>query len=305
MIIIRIIFLLLASLIGYLGINLGSPIIGALGGLAIGGGVIGVEFLLQRTEPKIILILCLWLIIGLVLANGAYLFIKNPLFLIGICVSGGYLWATLIYERYLVIRLFKKREAGKKLLDTSIIIDGRIIEVIRVGFLEGEFILPRFVLEELQTIADSPDSLKRNRGRRGFEILKLLKKETRIDVEENPIQEVKEVDRKLIILAKKIGAGILTCDYNLGKVAQIEGISVLNINELVSALKSTIVPGETFTIQIVKEGKDFGQGLGYLEDGTMVIVENGSEHLGKRIKAEVLNILQSPSGRMIFSKVAR
>lgn len=307
MLIIKIIFLLLASTVGYLsGANLGSPIIGILSGLAIGGGAIGVEFLLKKTEPKTTLILFLWLIIGLVFANGVYLFIKNPFLLLGIFVISGYLGATLTYERYPeVLGLSKKKDGKKKLLDTSIIIDGRILEIIKAGFLEGEFILPRFVLEELQTIADSPDALKRNRGRRGFEILKLLKKETTIDVEEDPIKEVKEVDGKLVVLAKKISGVILTCDYNLGKVAQIEGISVLNINELVSALKSTIVPGETFSIQVVKEGKDFGQGLGYLEDGTMVIVENGSEHLGKRIKAEVVNVLQNPSGRIIFTKVAR
>ncbi len=277
-----------------------------MSGLVIGGGTIGCEFLLKRIKPKSFLTLCLWLIIGLLVAQGVSPFIKNPLFLLVIAIVFGYLGATLSYERYPeVLGLFKKKGERKKLLDTSIIIDGRIAEVIKIGFLGGEFILPRFVLEELQIVADSPDSLKRSRGRRGFEILKILKKETTIHIEEDPISEVKEVDAKLIILAKKLGGVILTCDYNLAKVAHIEGISALNINELIDILKPTITPGEIFSIQVVKEGKEFGQGLGYLEDGTMVIVEDGSDYLGKRIKAEVSNVLTNPSGRIVFTKVTK
>jgi len=304
---IRIVFLLLTSFCGYLwGIEKGLLLPGILSGLGIGAGAITCEFLLKRIEPKTLLILCLWLTIGLTVAGAGSLFIKNPIILAEICVVSGFLGATLIYERYSdILGLFKRKETRKKVLDTSIIIEGKILEVIKSGFLEGEFILPRFVLEELQTIADSPDSLRRNRGRRGLEVLKKLKNETTIHIEEDPIKEVKEVDKKLVILAKKLGAVILTCDYNLSRVAQIEGISALNINELVEALKPSIVAGEIFSIQIVKEGKEFGQGLGYLEDGTMVIVEDGSDYLGKRIKVEVSNVLQNPSGRMVFAKVAK
>ncbi|MEW6481688.1 MAG: PIN domain-containing protein [bacterium] len=305
---IRMIFLLLASFLGYLaGIRIGSPPIGILIGIGIGGGFIGCEFLLRRIKPKTFFILCLWLIIGLLVASIGSSFIKDPLLILGISIASGFLGASLGYERYQeVLELFKKKGERKKVLDTSIIIDGRIVDVIKAGFLEGEIVLPRFVLNELQAIADLSDPLKRNRGRRGFEVLKKLKKETAIHIiEEDPIGEAKEVDRKLIILAKKIGGVILTCDYNLSKVAQIEGISILNINDLIQALKPIILPGEVFSIQVVKEGKDFGQGLGYLEDGTMVIIEDGSDYLGKKIKAEVSNVLQSPTGRIIFTKVSK
>ncbi|MEW6102517.1 MAG: TRAM domain-containing protein [bacterium] len=303
----KIIFLLLASYLGYLlGIKIGSLPLGIFIGIGMGGGFIGCEFLLRRIKPKTFFILCLWLIIGLLVASVFSSFIKDTLLLWGISITLGFLGANLSLERYQeVLGLFKKKGEKKKVLDTSIIIDGRIVDVIKAGFLEGEIILPRFVLEELQTIADLSDPLKRNRGRRGFEVLKKLKKETAIHIEEDPIGEAKEVDRKLIILAKRIGGVILTCDYNLGKVAQIEGISILNINDLITALKPIILPGEVFSIQVVKEGKDFGQGLGYLEDGTMVIIEDGSDYLGKKIKVEVSNVLQSATGRIVFTKASK
>lgn len=306
MLIIKICFFIATSLIGYLyGIG-GSKGLGILSGVGVGIIVIGFEYLLRLIELKVILIGCLWLIIGLVFANCIYPFIKSPFLLLWVSLICGYLGATLIYKRAREIgELFKKKREKKRILDTSIIIDGRITEIIKIGFLDGEFILPRFVLEELQTIADNADALKRNRGRKGFEILKILKDEITIHIEEDPVEEAKNVDGKLIILAKKLNGVILTCDYNLSKVAQIEGISVLNINELISVLKPSIILGEILSIQVVKEGKEFGQGLGYLEDGTMVIVEDGSGYLGRRIKTEVTNVLQSPSGRIIFTKVVK
>ena len=192
-----------------------------------------------------------------------------------------------------------------KILDTSVIIDGRILDICQTEFLEGELIIPRFVLSELQHIADSSDSLKRNRGRRGLDVLnKMTKiKKNRVKIVGKDYNEPKEVDAKIIRLAKDIKAKVITNDYNLNKVAQLEGIPVLNINDLSNALKAVILPGEEMNTQIIKEGKEPEQGIAYLDDGTMIVVEDGHKYIGKKVNILVTSILQTPAGRMIFGRV--
>ena len=197
-----------------------------------------------------------------------------------------------------------KNNAYPKILDTSVIIDGRILDICQTDFLEGELIIPRFVLLELQHIADSSDSLKRNRGRRGLDVLnKITKiKKNRIKITGKDYKENKEVDTKLIRLAKEIKGKIITNDYNLNKLAQLEGISVLNINDLSNALKAVILPGEEILTKIIKPGKEPEQGIAYLDDGTMIVVEDGNNFIGHKVNILVTSILQTPAGRMIFGR---
>ena len=196
-----------------------------------------------------------------------------------------------------------KNAVVPKLLDTSVIIDGRIAEVCDTGFLEGVFYIPRFVLQELQRIADSSDPLKRNRGRRGLDILnRMQRSKITLEVLEVDAPETREVDEKLLIIGKQRGARIITNDFNLNKVAEIHGVPVLNINDLANALKPTVLPGELLTIRVIKEGKEAGQGIGYLDDGTMVVVDNGKVYMGQKIEVVVTSALQTTAGRMIFAK---
>lgn len=191
------------------------------------------------------------------------------------------------------------------LLDTSVIIDGRIADICKTGFLDGKFIVPRFVLKELQQIADSSDSLKRERGRRGLDILGKLQKSANIDVKihNDDFPDIKEVDLKLVKLAKVLSAKIFTNDYNLNKVSEIQGIRVLNVNELANALRPVVLPGELLEIRLIKEGKEYNQGVGYLEDGTMVVVDNGRRFIGQNVSLVVGSVLQTAAGRMIFAKL--
>jgi uncharacterized protein YacL len=191
-----------------------------------------------------------------------------------------------------------------KILDTSVIIDGRIADVCETGFLEGPFIIPQFILHELQHIADSPDPLKRNRGRRGLDILNRIQKQSDLEVRisDQDFPKLKEVDAKLIELAKRINGKIITNDFNLNKVAELLGLTVLNINQLTNALKPVVLPGETIHIQILKEGKEPGQGVAYLDDGTMVVVEEGKKIIGRELDVVVTSILQTTAGRMIFAR---
>ena len=191
------------------------------------------------------------------------------------------------------------------LIDTSVIIDGRVAEVSETGFIEGTVTVPRFVLEELQRIADSSDAMKRARGRRGLDILKQLQMSDKVKtvVTDDDVPHIKEVDGKLIALAKEKGAGILTNDSNLHKVAELHGVRVLNMNALAAAMRPVVMPGEVLTIAVVKEGKEQGQGIGYLDDGTMVVIDNGRDHVGRTVDAAITSILQTTGGRMIFSKV--
>jgi uncharacterized protein YacL len=189
------------------------------------------------------------------------------------------------------------------LVDTSVIIDGRIADIALAGFVPGKLLVPRFVLAELQNIADSDDQMRRGRGRRGLEMLNNLRNtaDVAVDIIEEDMPQIVEVDAKLVGLAKKIGANILTTDYNLNRVAQIEGVRVLNINELANAIRPVVLPGEEMLVKIVQAGKERGQGVGYLSDGTMIVVDNGDKLIGQEIATEVTRVFQTVAGKMIFA----
>lgn len=195
-------------------------------------------------------------------------------------------------------------EVGYKLLDTSVIIDGRIADISKTGFIEGVLVVPQFVLTELQHIADSSDTLKRTRGRRGLDILKVLQdaSNSNVLITEIDFEDVPEVDLKLVRLAKKMGAQILTNDFNLNKVCELHKVSVLNINDLANAVKPVVIPGEEMNVVVIKDGKEHNQGVAYLDDGTMIVVEEGKSYIGQAIVVIVTSVLQTSAGRMIFAK---
>src|SRR6516225_3333357 len=198
----------------------------------------------------------------------------------------------------------KQGRKSFKILDTSVIIDGRIADIGETGFLDGMVVIPQFVLRELQLVADSADSLKRNRGRRGLDILQRLQKIAAVNVQivEDDFPTIREVDLKLIELAKAYEAKIITNDFNLNKVAQLQGVEVLNINELANALKPIVLPGESMRVFVLKEGKEYNQGVAYLDDGTMVVVDNARKLIGKNVDIAVTSVLQTTAGKMIFGK---
>jgi uncharacterized protein YacL len=210
------------------------------------------------------------------------------------------------FEPARIIAAFKdaSRLHQYKVLDTSVIIDGRIADICETGFLDGTLVVPQFVLRELQQVADSSDSLKRNRGRRGLDILQRIQKMTHVQVQivETDFPEVREVDLKLIELAKRLSGKIVTNDFNLNKVAQLRGVSVLNINELANSLKPVVLPGEVLRVFVLKEGKEAGQGVAYLDDGTMVVVDQGKRAIGRTIEVTVTSVLQTTAGKMIFCR---
>ncbi|WEK53835.1 MAG: PIN/TRAM domain-containing protein [Candidatus Cohnella colombiensis] len=202
-----------------------------------------------------------------------------------------------------------KQEVGPrfeehKILDTSVIIDGRIADICKTGFIEGTLVIPEFVLEELQHIADSSDLLKRNRGRRGLDILNKIQKEldVKVLIYEDATEEPGEVDSKLVKLAKAMQGKVVTNDFNLNKVCELQGVSVLNINDLANAVKPVVLPGEEIVIQVIKDGKEHGQGVAYLDDGTMIVVEGGRDFIGTTMEVLVTSVLQTSAGRMIFAK---
>ncbi len=221
----------------------------------------------------------------------------------------GYHTAQLKSEE--IKRWFSKKtithenEATPKILDTSVIIDGRIVDILKTGFIEGRVVIPVFVLEELRHIADSADGLKRNRGRRGLDILNEIKENlaVQVDIVEKDYKTIKEVDSKLIKLAEELNGALVTNDYNLNKVASFQKMTVLNINELANAVKPVVLPGEEMHILVVKEGKEDTQGIGYLNDGTMIVVEGGRKYVGETIDVLVTTVLQTAAGRMIFTKL--
>jgi len=205
---------------------------------------------------------------------------------------------------------FSKQVKGARplVLDTSVIIDGRIADICDTRFIDTKLIVPRFVLQELQSVADSSDKLKRNRGRRGLDMLKRMQGNTKVDLQIHEgnlseLREVQKVDERLVVLAKVIGARVVTNDYNLNKIAQLQGVEVINLNELANSLKSVALPGETMGVRLVKPGDQLGQGVGYLEDGTMVVVEQGRSAIGQEVTITVTSVLQTPAGRMIFGRI--
>lgn len=224
----------------------------------------------------------------------------------------GIMAAVIRHEDFMELlkkRSFKHRPSAEKeiLLDTSVIIDGRIADISKTGFLFGKLLIPRFVLNELQYIADSSDSLRRNRGRRGLEVLKRLQEEggDRVQIIDDDIPSVHQVDEKLVQLALKRKASVMTNDYNLNRVAALQGVEVLNINDLANAVKTVVLPGERLRINIIQEGKESGQGVGFLDDGTMVVVENGKRYIGSTVDVVVTKVLQTSAGRMIFAQVPK
>ena len=201
--------------------------------------------------------------------------------------------------------LLQQNEATPKILDTSVIIDGRIVDILKTGFIEGRIVIPVFVLDELRHIADSSDALKRNRGRRGLDILNEIQEDltVQVDIVEKDYKTIKEVDSKLIKLAEELNGCLVTNDYNLNKVASFQKTTVLNINELANSVKPVVLPGEEMRVLVVKEGKENEQGIGYLNDGTMIVVEGGRKHVGEMMDIVVTTVLQTAAGRMIFTKL--
>ncbi len=195
-------------------------------------------------------------------------------------------------------------ERTLKILDTSVIIDGRIADVAKAGFLEGPLVVPAFVLEELRRIADSSDSLRRNRGRRGLDVLDSIQQLApgMVQIVDRDPGGEGDVDAKLVKLAKTMKAKIVTNDYNLNRVAQLQGVDVLNVNELANALKPIVLPGEDMVVQVIRDGKEQGQGVGYLDDGTMIVVEGGRKHIGEQVSVQVTSVYQTGAGRMIFAR---
>jgi uncharacterized protein YacL len=269
---------------------------GGIAGLLIGSGVGFV--LLHVASPS-----------GSGRFAGVSLDLLRPLILLILAYAGCAIGAAKAdrFRADQLVRLFSKAEPEQslnKILDTSVIIDGRVADVAETGFLDGTLILPQFVLRELQYVADSSDPLKRNRGRKGLDILQRIKKNpnVKVTVSEADFPEVKEVDQKLIELARQLRAKILTNDFNLNKVAQLNGIEVLNVNELANSLKPVVLPGETMTVFIVKEGKEQDQGVAYLDDGTMVVVNSASRQVGKTVEVTITSVVQTAAGKMFFGR---
>lgn len=192
-----------------------------------------------------------------------------------------------------------------RILDTSVIIDGRVVDVAKAGFLDGTLLVPRFVLEELQSVADSADSLKRGRGRRGLEVLNALQRLDNVSIEitDQDYPDIMAVDAKLTAMSRETGMPLVTNDFNLNRVAELQGVRILNINELANALKPVVLPGEEMSVKIIREGKEPGQGVGYLDDGTMVVVENGKKKIGSEVTVTATSVLQNPAGKMIFTEL--
>lgn len=326
---VRLFFIVLCSALGYqlafqaIGETGIWPMAGAIIGIGVALAVIAVDMLLKKTSVRNLSCVVIGLFFGLVMTNLLMrlfgFMILSEMNRIGInlilALALSYLGVVIAIrgqdELNLVIPYikFSRQNSVEQLilLDTSVIIDGRIADICKTKFIEGKFVIPRFILKELQAIADSSDSLKRNRGRRGLDILNKIQKSTNIGVKihEADFPEVPEVDSKLVKLAKILNAKVFTNDYNLNKVAELQGVVVLNINELANALKPIVLPGEIMKVKIIKEGKEHSQGVAYLDDGTMIVVDNGKTRIGQACKVCVTSVLQTQAGRMIFAKLEK
>lgn len=327
-VVIRLFLITACSISGYFiarKYNFPLSLIGLISGLLIALFVIQVEQAIRKLSLKVIFGGVIGTIVGLLIA---FLFAYGlafipawekqevvPLELVYVLVtlSLGYLGLLLGSKKGEEFQLPSfsqskgpsKGTAEYKILDTSVIIDGRILDICDTGFLDGNLVVPRFVLDELQLIADSSDSMKRSRGRRGLDILNKIQNSSdiRIEIVDHDFPKLKGVDAKLVALAKKKNGKIITNDFNLNKVAELQGIKILNVNELANALKPVVLPGEMITVRIIKEGTEPGQGVAYLEDGTMVVVDSGSRHIGYTAQVVVTSVLQTTAGRMIFTNL--
>ena len=334
----RIVLALLVAIAAYQGASavsltsrVGSPysyalwaamvVVGALIGFIL-GGIAGrwlrgrlrvIDRAADRRSAAELLVGALGLVVGLVAAAlagiaVAQLPIVGPYLLLPVVLLVAYVFTRIAARKHVdILRLvgLRHRSGQTRVIDTSAIIDGRLVEVMRTRFLSGSVIVPDFILEELQHVADSSDPLKRARGRRGLDIVEEMKKAANggFSVRSTDGTGDEAVDSRLVRLARELGASIVTTDYNLNKVAQIQGVEVLNVNELANALKPAVLPGEPLSIKVIREGREYDQGVGYLDDGTMIIVEGGRKLMGQHVDVEVTSILQSPSGKMIFTRV--
>ncbi|MBV8423953.1 MAG: hypothetical protein JO349_02085 [Candidatus Eremiobacteraeota bacterium] len=306
-----------------------SPVIGALAGVLLTpyaqvffeSALTATERSIERRAPSEIAGGVVGLIAGLIIA----FLIKSILFdyIRFVGQAGVYVAAVLyliisVFAAYLGARVGAKQRVAlvesaggqppqvtAKIIDTSVIVDGRIAEIVESGFLDPPFVVPRFVLHEIQLIADSTDSIKRSRGRRALDVLSKLQEVVPIEISEIDYPDVVGVDAKLVRMAREIGGRLVTNDYNLNRVAQVEGVAVLNINELANAVKPIVLPGEEMHVAILREGKEAQQGVGYLDDGTMIVVENGRRLIGESTDVVVTSVLQTVAGRMIFAKAKR
>ncbi|MCI0661443.1 MAG: PIN domain nuclease [Acidobacteria bacterium] len=299
----------------------GGRILSALAGLLLACGIIVFELRIQRASLKTLIGAAIGSILGIIGSTmmgflitaqswnqpiESFLTLTLTLFMayVGLLVGaakGDYIDLSALGG----VLSDRTPKTGFKILDTSVIIDGRVADIAEAGFLGGTILIPQFVLRELQQIADSSDSAKRNRGRRGLDILQRIQKNNRLDVQiyEADFPQVREVDLKLIELGKQLNAPIVTNDFNLNKVAHLRGVEVLNINELANALKPVVLPGEIMKVFILKEGKEYNQGVAYLDDGTMVVVDNARRLIGKNVDMVVTSVLQTTAGKMIFGRV--
>ena len=323
----RILLFLICGISGYSLTRGFSPspriaLLGLIGGLFLAALTLLIEKRLRKIPLKNLLGSFIGLILGIIIANLlSDVFLSNlfnhqqavlPLsgLLYGVF---GYMGLWIGFKKGEEIHLsgwkhFPKNappSENTKILDTSVIIDGRIADITETGFIEGSLTIPQFVLNELQHIADSSDSIKRTRGKRGLEVLHHIQKQAIVEVRivDKDYPAVKEVDSKLIELAKEVRGKIVTNDSNLNKVAELQGIEVLNINELANSIKPVVLPGEEINVKIHKEGKEMGQGVAYLDDGTMIVVDNGRKQMGRMIDVIVTSVLQTPAGRMIFARL--
>lgn len=304
-----------------IGLPGGSRLLSALAAAVIAGGIIFFELRIRRASLKTLIGAAIGSILGIIGASlmgflitaqpwdtplKSFLTLTLTLFMayVGLLVGaakGDYLDLSALGG----ILSDRQAKQSYKILDTSVIIDGRVADIAEAGFMGGVILIPQFVLRELQQIADSADSAKRNRGRRGLDILQRIQKNSNLEVQinESDFPNVREVDLKLIELGKQLNAPIVTNDFNLNKVAHLRGVEVLNINELANALKPVVLPGEIMKVFILKEGKEYNQGVAYLDDGTMVVVDNARRLIGKNVDMIVTSVLQTTAGKMIFGKV--
>lgn len=327
MYVVKFIILIFSSISGYIffkSIQLKeySPVLGLISGFFLGVFTLIIRDIIAKVPIKYFLAAFFGFAVAVSPIYFFTAYLNNPAFSVEIlgytlgvrfilAVLLGYIGISVAIEKVKNINIpfledKKKEEKPRipKILDTSIIIDGRIADIVESGFLEGPFVIPQFVIKELQIISDSQDPIKRSKGRRGLEIIAKLQKIS-LDVEIVDIDfiRIKEVDLKLVSLAKKMNAKLITMDYNLSKVAELQGINCLNINILANALKPVLVSGETLSVFVLKEGKESGQGVAYLDDGTMIVVEDGKKFIGQKVDVEVKSVLQTSSGRIIFTHV--